>query len=251
MCNIAIIFAGGVGIRMGAETPKQFLNVYGKPILIHTLEKFQYNENIDKIYVACKIEWIDELNSLIKKHKITKVEPGGVVPGGKNGQDSIYNALCEARKHNTLDSIVLIHDGVRPIIDDKTINDNIESVKKTGSAISCIPAFETPIQSRDGLTIDNILPRKEIYIAKAPQSFFLGAVLEAHENERQSNEGYNGVVDTCNLMMKYGCKPTIIHCGSGNIKVTTPDDYIDLIAKYLSEDYKHFFEMNNKQKHLS
>ena len=134
--NIAVIFAGGSGKRMKANIPKQFLKVYGKEIIIHTLEKFEYNKNIDLIYIGCIEEYIDELKNLVKKYGITKVPVNGIVAGGTTGQETIYNILKHVASENPGESICLIHDGVRPIIDDEVINNNIECVKKYNSAIS-------------------------------------------------------------------------------------------------------------------
>ena len=108
--NIAVIFAGGKGSRMGANIPKQFLKIYGKDIIIHTLEKFQYNNNIDLIYVGCIKEYIPYLESLVKRFNITKIPVGGIIPGGVSGQDTIYRVLKKAQEENFDNSIVLIHD---------------------------------------------------------------------------------------------------------------------------------------------
>ena len=111
--NIAIIFAGGSGVRMGAGMPKQFLEINGKPIIIHTLDNFQNSPTIDKIYIACKADYMENLKNLTNRFGITKV--ARIVEGGSTGQDSIYQALKAAYEENPKDSIVLIHDGVRPV----------------------------------------------------------------------------------------------------------------------------------------
>lgn len=241
--NIAIIFAGGVGKRMGSSVPKQFLNVYGKPIIIHTLEKFQYHPEIDKIYVACKEDLIDYLQMLVEKYNITKIPKGGIVPGGATGQDSIYNGLCAARKENPEDSIVLIHDGVRPIITEEVISKDIASVKEFGSAITSTPAYETPIISYDGSSVAELPKRKNVYTAQAPQCFRLGDVLKVHEKVRKENPEYTDIVDTCTLMRLNGFDVKLIEGNRGNIKVTTPEDYIDLLARLSAEDQKQIFEL--------
>ena len=246
--NIAIIFAGGVGKRMGSSVPKQFLNVYGKPIIIHTLEKFQYHPEIDKIYVACKEDLIDYLQMLVEKYNITKIPKGGIVPGGATGQDSIYNGLCAARKENPEDSIVLIHDGVRPLIDEDLITRNIENVKEYGSAITCTPAFETPLISYDGINVDELPKRKYVYTAQAPQSFRLQDIYDMHLKTRKENPDYKDIIDSCTLMEKGGFETHLIEGVRGNIKVTTPEDYIDLLAKLSAEDQKQIFELYTNRK---
>ena len=132
--NIAIVFAGGVGARMGSGLPKQFIEVNGKPIIIHTLDIFEEHPDIDEIYVACKEEYIRKLQKMVQRHMIDKVKK--IVPGGATGQDSIYNALQAARENNTPDSIVLIHDGVRPCISKEVIDDDLACVKEHGNAIT-------------------------------------------------------------------------------------------------------------------
>ena len=140
--NIAVIFAGGVGKRMGqTDKPKQFIEIEGKPIIIHTLEIFEKNKNIDKIVIASLKEWIEYLQELIEKYSIKKVEK--IVSGGETGQMSIFAGVKAAKELYPEDSIVLLNDGVRPFIDDDLINKNIENVKKNGSAISCVGSTET------------------------------------------------------------------------------------------------------------
>ena len=141
--NIAVIFAGGVGSRMHSkERPKQFLEMYNKPIIIHTLEYFQNHPMIDAIVVVCIESWIPYLKELLYKFRIGKVK--AVVPGGETGQLSIFHGLKAAKEiAENKRAIVLIHDGVRPLITEKLITDNIESVKMYGSAITSAKVKET------------------------------------------------------------------------------------------------------------
>ncbi len=247
--NIAIIFAGGVGQRMGSSVPKQFLKVYGKEIIIHTLEKFQYNENIDLIYVGCVKKYIPFLKDLVKKYNITKIPDDGIIPGGNSGQETIYNVLKRANDENDGESICLIHDGVRPLITDETINRNISSVKEYGSAITSTLSFETPIISVDGLMVSEVLKRKNVYTAQAPQSFRLKDIISAHEKIRSTELGYNNekIVDSCSLMIECGNKVHLIEGNRGNIKVTTTEDYINLLANLSLQDQRLIFELIHKE----
>ena len=220
--NIAIIFAGGSGARMGSGTPKQFLEVAGKPIIIHTLEIFDEHDMIDKIYIACKEEYIRHLRRLIEKNLIRKV--AGIVPGGTTGQDSIYKALRLAYEENDGEDIVLIHDGVRPHITSAVISEDIECVKAHGSAVTCTPLFETPVISSDGKTIEDVPSRDQFFTAQAPQCFYLKDVIEAHEQMRAVNPEYKGIIDTCTLMKKLGHDVVMVQGNRGNVKVTTPED---------------------------
>ena len=220
--NIAVIFAGGAGRRMHTKSlPKQFLEYSGKPIIIYTLELFDNHPMIDGIVVACVTEWIPFLEKMLKKFEINKVKK--IVLGGETGQDSIYNGLVAAKEISQgEEDVVLIHDGVRPLITEQTITDNIEMVKSEGSCITCIPATETFIvtQPDGGLEIPT---RANSLIARAPQSFYLKDILDAHEQAR--NEGRHDFIDSCSMMHNYGHKLSKVIGPMENIKITTPTDY--------------------------
>ncbi len=220
--NIAIIFAGGSGVRMGAGVPKQFLEINGKPILIHTLQLFQFHEEIDAIYVAVLEDYIPYVEELATEHHITKVKK--VIAGGATSQDTIYNALKQAEADCPEDSIVLIHDGVRPYVSYDVISKNIESVKKYGNAITSTACYETIMLSADGVEIDSVPPRKEAYSAQAPQSFVLKDIIAAHDVTRAENPDYVDMVDSCTIIRSQGITAHIVEGNRGNIKVTTPED---------------------------
>ncbi len=243
--NIAIIFAGGSGTRMKTHgLPKQFLKIEGKTIIVKTLENFEINKQIDKIYIACKEDWIDYLKEEIEQSGIRKVVK--IVKGGESGQDSIYNALYAAYEENSKDSIVLIHDGVRPFISQELINQNIEDVKKYGTSITVTPCFETAIQSSNGELVEEVPNRSEMYTAQAPQCFRLGQIVEVHEKVRKTEKGYDGAVDSCNLMRNNGYPVHMTMGPRNNIKVTTPTDYylIQALYKYKQDEYKTENELN-------
>ncbi|MCD8337441.1 MAG: 2-C-methyl-D-erythritol 4-phosphate cytidylyltransferase [Lachnospiraceae bacterium] len=220
--NIAIIFAGGSGVRMGAGIPKQFLEINGKPILIHTMQLFQEHDEIDRIYLAMSRDYIDYAEALAEDYHIDKL--AAIVPGGETAQDSIYNALIRARAENPEDSVVLIHDGVRPCVEYDVISENIESVEKYGSAITATLCYETILVSRDGRKVDDVPLRSESFAAQAPQSFYLKDILEAHEKIRARENRYEGMVDACTIYRALGRQPHIVPGNRGNIKVTTPED---------------------------
>lgn len=219
--NVAVIFAGGSGRRMNKDgKPKQFLELKGKPIIIYTLELFEYHPEVDGIVVVCLKEWIPMLRELINKFSITKVT--AITEGGETGQDSIYNGLKTASSIFPPDTAVMIHDGVRPLINEKTISDNIAAVKANGSCITCVPTTETFVVGRpDGLF--EIPERKDSLIARAPQSFVLSDILAAHEAARA--EGRHDFIDSCSMMNHYGARLFTIIGPVENIKITTPMDY--------------------------
>ena len=220
--NIAIIFAGGSGVRMGAGIPKQFLEINGKPILVHTLQLFQNHDMIDKIYLSVLEKYIPYVDELVKDFRLSKV--CGIVAGGETGQDSIYNALKKAEEENDGDSIVLIHDGVRPFITYEVIRDNIESVKEHGDGITCTSCYETILLSKDGQTVGDVPYRKETYAAQAPQSFYLKDIISAHDQIRQTPTRYDNMVDSCTIIRTLGQTAYMVPGNRGNIKVTTPED---------------------------
>lgn len=223
MKNIAVIFAGGCGKRMNTVSrPKQFLELNGKPIIIYTLELFDNHPGIDAICVVCIEEWIPFLKKMLRKFEINKVVK--IVQGGNTGQESIYNGICAAHSciKNNEDAVVLIHDGVRPLITSQTISDNIETVRKKGNCITCIPATETfVVTQKDGSL--NIPSRADSLIARAPQSFMLRDIMEAHVKAR--TEGLYDFIDSCTLMSYYGYQMHTIIGPMENIKITTPTDF--------------------------
>lgn len=219
--NVAVIFAGGTGIRMNTVSrPKQFLELRGKPIIIYTLELFDNHPDIDGIVVVCLESWIPFLEKQIKKFEINKVTE--IVPGGATGQESIFNGLSAAAKHFEEDSIVLIHDGVRPLIKEQTISDNISTVEEFGNCITCIPATETFVVRQNDGSLD-IPSRNDSLIARAPQSFVLKDILSAHHQAQ--SEGKTDFIDSCTMMSHYGHEMHTIIGPMENIKITTPTDF--------------------------
>ena len=229
--NIAIIFAGGTGQRMSNGEnilPKQFLKIHGKPIIIHTLELFQNHENIDKIYISIHPDYYDYMSELVKHYYITKT--CGIVIGGKTGQDSIYNALKLAQAENDEQSLVLIHDGVRPNITSQVITDNIACAKENGNAITCTSCLETILISENRINPKYVPYRKNTYCAQAPQTFHLGEIIDAHKITRQTNPNYTDIVDSCTLFKTLNKETYMINGNRGNIKITTIEDLYILRA---------------------
>ena len=223
--NIAVIFAGGVGSRMKGKTvPKQFLEMHGIPIIIHTIEKCESHPDIDAIVISCIESGIEYLKVLIEKYSIKKVRK--IVPGGSSGQVSIFHGLCAASEvANGEKAIVLIHDGVRPLIDAALITNNIQSVKEHGSAVTCVKVKETVLMvpEDNDRKIESIPERKNTRLARAPQSFWLEDILEAHI--KANAEKCDDFIDSCSMMQYYGKKLYLIEGPEENIKITTPDDF--------------------------
>lgn len=220
--NVAIIFAGGTGQRMNSKTkPKQFLELHGKPIIIYTLEHFEHHELIDGIVVVCVEDWIEYCKSLIEKFNIRKVN--AVIPGGKTGMLSRFEGIKKAAQLFPNDTVCLMHDGVRPLIDRDIISKNIESVEKFGSAVTVAPAIETIAVKGEDNKVGQIIDRSKCQLAKAPQSFRLGELLRAHQNAVDS--GITDCIDTAYLMQQNGHDVYTVEGTSENIKITTPTDF--------------------------
>lgn len=228
--NIAVIFAGGRGTRMNTkDKPKQFLMVHGKPIIVHTIEIFENHPEIDGIIVVCLEDWISYMKDMKYRYRLDKI--GKIVAGGKTGQMSIYNGLVAAAEvYGTKDNIVLIHDGVRPLIDEKTISANINCVKEHGCAVTCASAKETFIITDDSNEVRKVADRSQSKMAKAPQSFYLKEILDMQN--KAIAEGNIDMIDSCTLMNYYGKKLYVVECGYENIKITTPDDFYMFRALY-------------------
>ena len=237
----AIVFAGGTGVRMNSKTkPKQFLQLHGKSILIHTLEQFEEHPLIDNIAVVCVPGWEKQLRHEIKVNFITKVK--WIVKGGETVQVSSYNGLKSVYEacEKPAETIVLMHDGVRPLIDEKLITENIEMVKRYGSSVTVSPAMETICSvNEDGGMITGIPDRNSERIAKAPQCFFMDKLMDAHDRAR--NEGIDWMIDSASLMNHYGHALYTVEGSPYNMKITTPADYYIFRALYEAEENSQIF----------
>ena len=235
--NNVLIFAGGAGRRMNSRSkPKQFLKLYGKEIIIHTLENFQNHPEVDNIVVVCIRGWINYLQRLLAQYGMDKVRI--IVAGGKTGQESIYNGLCALSDFAPEDSIVLVHDGVRPFVTDTLISDCIKSVKKNGSAITVTPAIETIVEL-NGKKVESITDRSKCYHAKAPQCFYLGELLATHK--KAIKDGNTDMIDSASLMKHYGHELYIVPGSTDNIKITTPSDFYTFRALYDARENQQIF----------
>lgn len=237
--NIGVIFAGGVGMRMHTRgIPKQFLKVNGKPIIVHTVEIFENTSEIDAVVVVVPNDSISLMANLVSKFNLSKVR--NIVSGGDTGQLSIFSGLKAAKKmSNSEKDIVIIHDGVRPLINGDVINNNIQSVKEKGSAITVAPAKETLIIVNNDQKIESVLARDKSRIAKAPQSFYLHEILDIEEKAIAS--GKNNFVDSSTLMAFYGKKLFTVEGPYENIKITTPDDFYMFKALFDARENAQIF----------
>ena len=237
MSNIAIVFAGGTGKRMNTGSkPKQFLELHGKPILVYTLEEFNNHPEIDGIILVILEDWITYCEDIVKRFYLSKVK--AIVPGGDTALQSQLYGLQKAEEIFGTDSIVLIHDGVRPLIDGDTISKNIESVRKYGTAITTTPAIETIAIKAETGEVGLIIERAKVEMARAPQSFFLRDILDAHK--RADEEGLT-FIDSASMMQHYGHKLYTVQGSPENIKITTPNDFYTFRALVDAKENSQIF----------
>ena len=241
--NYALILAAGVGQRMrNGGLPKQFLKLMGKPIVVYTLEKFQENEEIDHMVIVCHGSYTDYMRRLIDKYEIGKAKT--VIVGGNDRQSSLQRGLdAIIESGGKEDDIVVIHDGVRPLVSEATIHENIRVAKEHGCAITVHPVTESVvITDEEKAGIDNFKKRADTYSLTAPQSFKIGEIIKAYKST--GNNAYDEELPLLDAGMVYAKCFGDVHLvreQSTNIKVTTPDDYYFLKSILELEETKYIF----------
>lgn len=218
--NIAIIIAGGSGARMGQDIPKQFINIFDKPVIIYTLEAFQRHPLIDGIEVVCIDGWHEVLRAYCSQFGITKLE--NIVSGGKCGQESIKNGITDVRLRHEDDDIILIHDSIRPMVSEEIISDCIRVCNLFGNATTVIPCAEAMLETADGQSSEKQYPRNALKRTQTPQAFRLGGILAAHKEA--SEKGIANSIASCTLYTELGRKVYFSAGAEKNVKLTTPED---------------------------
>ena len=218
--NIALIIAGGRGMRMGQEIPKQFLTVYDKPVIAYTMEAFERHPDIDALAVVCVEGWESILSAYARQYHISKLRH--IIPGGENGQGSIRNGVFELEKHYSPDDLVLVHDAIRPMVSQDIISGCIATAREHGSAIVTVPCQEAMLETEDQMSTHSSYPREHLKRTQTPQAFSIGTICDAHR--RALEKGITNSVASCTLMVELG--ETVWFCAGSekNIKLTTPDD---------------------------
>lgn len=242
--NYGLILAGGVGQRMRRTgMPKQFLEVFGKPIIIYTLQKFEYCEDIDAVVIACHSSWKDYMESMLQRYGIKKVK--AVISGGKDRQDSVLKGLKFIQANGASDEdIIVIHDGVRPLIQENILSENVRVAKKYGNAMTVRPVIESVvITDQDEVSFEDFKKRADTYSLTAPQSFKLGVLTQAYR-DIEGKETPIPLLDSALVFTYLGKKVHIIKENNNNIKVTTPEDYYILKAMLELEENRYVFGIN-------
>ncbi|MBO5523188.1 MAG: 2-C-methyl-D-erythritol 4-phosphate cytidylyltransferase [Roseburia sp.] len=229
--NVALILAGGSGKRTEQDIPKQFMNVFDKPIIIHTLEVFQKHPDIDGIIVSCLEGWEEILQAYARQYGIEKLK--WVVSDGENGQASARKALLELQKVCSKEDIVLIHDAVRPMVSADIISDCIVTCKKYGSGLSAIRCQETIMRTDDGTCGEESIHRDDIMRVMTPQAYRYGKVMQAHLEALE--RGIVNAVYTNTLMLELGERLYFSKGSAKNIKITTLEDIEIFKALYVTE----------------
>lgn len=220
MKNDVILLAGGIGKRMGAEIPKQFIKVKDKPIIVYTIEKFQKNANIDEIVVVCVKDWADYVRELVKKYSLTKVK--WIIEGGKTGHDSIRNGVFFLRDKIEPEDFVVIHDAVRPILPQKAIDEVLRVAHENGNASSSIVCHPPIVYTEDKISGIKDVDRDHVMLTASPQAYNYAQVLKCYEKAEE--DGKHDFTFTSSLLIAYGERVYFAKGTTSNIKVTQKED---------------------------
>lgn len=230
---VAILIAGGTGSRMGKDIPKQFLNVYDKPIIVYTLEGFQRHPEIDAILVVCLDGWHDVLWAYAKQYGINKLK--WIVSGGETGQESIRNGVFSLEDKCKEDDIVIIHDGIRPLVEPAVLSDVIAKCRQYGNAVTSMPYNEQIFIVDDDISTTQYIPRETLRRVSTPQAYLFGKLDAAYHRAFNEKIGIYGSSYTNTMMVELGERLFFAAGSDKNIKLTTTDD-LELFKAYLSKE---------------
>ena len=220
MKNYVILLAGGVGTRMQAEIPKQFIEVRKKPIVIYTIENFQRNPQIEKILIVCVKDWIESLQTLIQKYSLTKVE--WIIEGGDLSHYSIRNGVFFLEDKIEPDDYVIIHDAVRPILPQKAINEVIRVSHENGNACSCTRCYPTIVYTEDFKSATRDIDRDHVILTASPQMYRYDLALKYYKKAEQENK--HNFTFTSSLFIHYGERIYFAKGTTSNIKITQKEE---------------------------
>lgn len=220
MKNYVIILAGGVGKRMGSDLPKQFIEVNGKPIFVHTIENFQRNKQIEKIVVVCVKEWLEHLKNLIQEYHLTKVE--WVIEGGSTGHDSIKNGVFFLKDKIATDDFIIVHDAVRPVLPQKAIDEVLRVAHEKGNASSSIACHPPIVYTEDFESGVSDIDREHVMLTASPQAYKYSLALKCYEQAERENR--NNFTFTSSLLIHCGERVYFAKGTTCNIKITRKED---------------------------
>lgn len=220
MKNYVILLAGGVGTRMGADIPKQFLEVRGKPIIVYTIENFQRNDQIEKIVVVCVKTWMEKLKKIVEKYRLSKVE--WIIEGGNTGHDSIRNGFFFLKDKIKSDDYVIVHDAVRPIVPQLVLDELIKTAHNQGNASSSIPCHPPIVYTEDMVSGDSDIDREHVMLTASPQMYKNSLALECYELAELENR--HDFTFTSSLLIHCGKRVYFAKGTTSNIKITKKED---------------------------
>lgn len=233
MKTVAVIIAGGVGSRMGHDIPKQFITIYDKPVLFYTLEGFENHPLIDEIVLVCIDGWHDTVRAYAKKYGITKMKK--IVSGGNTGQESIRNGVFALEGICEKGDIVVIHDGIRPLVDKEVLSDVIAKAKKYGNGVTSLPYNEQIFVIDDEISTVKYIPRETLRRVATPQAYEYSKLDWAYHEAFEKGIGIYGSSYTNTMMVELGERLYFAAGSDKNIKLTTPDD-LALFKAYIKRN---------------
>lgn len=227
---IALILAGGIGTRMGEKIPKQFIQVDGKPVVAYTLENFQRHAQIDAIVAVCLDGWQDELKTIARQYGISKLK--WVVAGGADVQESIRNGVffLEGKAHD--EDIVVVHDGIRPLVDEGVLTDVIDKAVQYGNAVTSLPYNEQIFIADDSVSTTRFIPRDTVRRVATPQAYRFDLLLSKYREAYEKGIGIQKSHYTNTMMVSLGVRLYFAAGSDRNIKLTTRDD-LELFKAYV------------------
>ena len=232
--NIALLTAGGIGNRMGQDIPKQFMTINEKPIIVYTLEAFQNHNEVDAIAVVCLSGWELILQAYANQYRITKLK--WIFQGGSSNQESIHNGLFGLKSNGCNDDdIIIVHAGVRPLVSDRIISDNISTCHKFGYAVTGLVCKEVIMEIKDGLVLPIDIPRERLVRTQTPHTYHLADLIQAHNDAE--TRGINDTVAPCDMIAKIGEHDQHLVAGSekNGLKLTRPED-VDIFKSLIELD---------------
>lgn len=237
--NYALILTGGVGQRLRTSgLPKQFIELYGKPIVAYTLDKFELCEEIDHIVIVCHGSWIAKMEDICKKYNFNKII--SIVAGGKERHDSVQIGLQEINKTSSDNDIVVIHDGVRPLVKQSTLVENIRITKTYGNAMTVRAVIESIVVSKnETASMTDFKIRDDSYTLTSPQTFRVNELILAYEELKKITS--EPILDSSLVYARLGKKVHMVKEQELNLKITTPEDFYYFRSIIELEERKSIF----------
>ncbi len=233
MANIGLLIAGGSGNRMHQDIPKQFLTVYERPVIVYTLEAFEKHPEIDAVCVVCLAGWENVLSAYAKQFGITKLKY--IVNGGRSAQESIRNGVFSLEGKCAPDDIVIIHDGIRPLVDEGILSDVIVKCRQYGNAVTSLPYNEQIFIIDDEISTMRYIPRETLRRIQTPQAYKFSLLDKKYHEAFEKGIGIHGSSYVNTMMADLGVRLYFAAGSEKNIKLTTLDD-IDIFKALLKTE---------------